>query len=205
MINGVIFDIDGTLLDSFETNLEFFQKLFEATGYRPPTREDMKHLFHRPLRDVIKTVTELTDENEIQRIWELARDGDFKTKSPILAPHATEAITILSKKYPLAIATNRIKTYLFEPPLDTLQPFFKVAISYEDTEKHKPEPEPLLLAAERLHIPATECVYVGDAETDMKASLAAGMKFILYGKENSIRADAHAADLRDIPRLLENL
>ena len=205
MIRAVIFDIDGTLLDSFEANLEFFQNLIEMTGYQPPTREEYVPLFHRTLKDTVKEITKLTDENEIQRIWELAHTANLKTKSPTMPVGAAEAVKTLSEKYSLAIATSRIITYAYEPPFDTLKPYFKVTVTYEDTEKHKPDPDPLLLAAERLGVSPENCVYIGDVETDMKAALAANMKFILYGKENLIGADAHIFDFKDLPKVIENL
>ena len=55
-----------------------------------------------------------------------------------------------------------------------LERFFETVVAYEDTEIHKPEPEPLLEAARRMEVPIERCAYVGDSPHDMNAAIAAG-------------------------------
>jgi pyrophosphatase PpaX len=173
MIKAIIFDVDGVLLDSFEANFELFKNLMLKAGYKPPTREEYRALFHRTLRDTVQILTGLKDETEIKKICDLVEIVDGP--SPIISPGVVETIKILSEKYALAIATSRIKAYAYEPPLNTLEHYFKATVAYEDTENHKPDPEPLILAAKQLGADLAECVYVGDVENDMKAARAAGM------------------------------
>ena len=52
---------------------------------------------------------------------------------------------------------------------------FETIVGGDETEKHKPDPEPLLLAAERMHASAAETAYVGDSPFDIRAAKAAGM------------------------------
>ncbi|HUY69708.1 MAG TPA: HAD hydrolase-like protein, partial [Candidatus Tyrphobacter sp.] len=150
MTKAVIFDVDGTLLDSFGTNFILFQRLMEKAGYPPPTRDEYGPIFHRTLHDTIQILAHTKDEKETKRIQ------DFIEKIDI--PPATffegvpETIRALSGRYPLAIMTSRIKAYAFEPPLNTLEHYFKIAVTYEDTERHKPDPGPLLLAAKQLNV-----------------------------------------------------
>jgi HAD superfamily hydrolase (TIGR01509 family) len=185
MPETIIFDIDGTLLDSLESNLALFQALLKATGYRPPTMEEYVVLNHKPLKEVVQTLTGVSNSSEIERIYNKAHDPGIEVKSPHLQKGAAEAVKALSVDYPLAIATSRIREYMFKPPLDSLKPHFKVAVCYEDTEAHKPDPAPLLLAAQKLGIDPRRCVYVGDSDTDMQTARAAGMRFVLFGSEKA--------------------
>ena len=57
-----------------------------------------------------------------------------------------------------------------------LQPYFDVLVTLEDTTRHKPFPDPVLLACERLGIAPHEAVYVGDATWDIEAGKAAGAR-----------------------------
>ena len=206
-IKALIFDVDGTLLDSFESNLAFIQKLMKAKKYRPPTREEFLPLFHTSLWDVIKTLTKLTDDTEIQNIWDFARNNiaGFKTKPAVMPRGAEEAIKLLSGRYALGIATSRVKATLYEPPLAALRLYFKIAVVYEDTINHKPHPEPLLLAAEKLGVSPDECVYIGDAETDMRASIAAGMCFIHFGSVPLAGANYSIQSFKELPALIQSL
>ena len=52
---------------------------------------------------------------------------------------------------------------------------FETVVGGDETEKHKPDPEPLLLAAERMRVAPADCAYVGDSPFDIRAAKAAGM------------------------------
>ena len=204
MIKAVIFDVDGVLLDSFEANFLFFERISGAVGFKAPTREEYKDLFHIPMRDVIKKITNLSDE-EVKKIWERARGGEFDKEEPILNFGVEEVIKTLSKDYLLAVATSRVRPYTFEGPLSELRPFFKAAVSFEDTENHKPHPEPLLLTAQKLGVGPGKCVYIGDVENDAIAARAAGMKIIIYSKDKAEGVDGQTDDFSQIPEIIKNL
>jgi pyrophosphatase PpaX len=55
---------------------------------------------------------------------------------------------------------------------------FETVVGGDETERHKPDPEPLLLAAERMGVPPTDCAYVGDSPFDIRAAKAADMDAI---------------------------
>ena len=65
----------------------------------------------------------------------------------------------------------------------------EILASQDDTTRHKPHPDPLLLAADRLGVEPTECVYVGDAVVDLRAGRAAGMSTIGVTWGAGLRSD----------------
>lgn len=208
MIKAIIFDIDGVLLDSFEANLKFFQDLMIKAGYQPPTREEFPEIFHLSMLDAIKALTKSTSEEEIKRIWEMGRSREVGYDVELLAmpESAEEIIEALSKNYLLGIVTSRIKESIYESPrLAKLEKYFKVAVSYQDTTNHKPHPEPLLFAAQKLGVKPEECVYIGDVENDVKAARAAGMKVIIYSKNKFDQADAYTSSFIKLPELISSL
>jgi pyrophosphatase PpaX len=75
----------------------------------------------------------------------------------------------------------------------------------EDTDVHKPNPEPLLLALARLGAGATECVYIGDAVVDVQAARAAGMAAIAVTWGAGERADLVAAGPLAVVDTMEEL
>ena len=207
MIKAIIFDIDGVLLDSFESNLKFFQELLTATGHRAPTREEYKKMYHYNLRQVLDVYCEGASEEEKTKIWEMRRTGVFKKDLELVkTPDQLEdVIEKLSKKYLLGIATSRVKEGVYEyPRLAKLEKHFEIAVSYQDTENHKPHPEPLLFAAQGLKVKPEECIYIGDAESDVIAAHAAGMKCIIYSRNKIKDADAQTVDFNEIPKLISS-
>lgn len=204
MIKAVIFDVDGVLLDSFEANLIFFQHLMTISGYRPPTRDEFPELFHLSMWDVIRTLTGLSSEEEIRKIWEVGRSRVGYDVGLLRMPEgAEETVKTLSLVYPLAIVTSRIRESVFESPqLAKLQPYFPVIVSFQDTVNRKPHPEPLLLAAKRLSVAPQESVYIGDVENDLKAAKAAGMKVIIYSKNKFDEADFCTSSFEALPALI---
>lgn len=208
MIKCVLFDVDGVLIDSFEANLKFYQDLLSKNGYNPPTREAYSSMHHMPMTDVIRVVTKSEDEKEVVRIWEMARDRIVPYPYNLLAyPQQYESVLEeLRKKYILGIVTSRIRGGVFRlPQLAKFEEYFKTAVYYEDTVKHKPHPDPLLLAANRLNIKPGEAVYIGDMATDVEAAKAAGMKVIIYSKKSLPKADINTSEFTKLPDLVKSL
>lgn len=207
MLKAVIFDIDGVLADSLEANLVFFQDLMKKTGYKPPTRKEYIPIFHLNMKDAVKHLTQSDSTEEVERIWKMGFDREVRYPLELitLPINTKETLEVLNKKYLLAIVTSRIRNSVFEiPQLAMLQDFFKVSIAYEDTVNHKPHPEPLLLAAKKLNLKPSEIVYIGDAESDVKAAKAANMKIATYPKLLE-GADGSISSFSNLPKLVESL
>jgi HAD superfamily hydrolase (TIGR01549 family) len=208
MIKAILFDIDGVLLDSFEANLKFFQNLMIKSGYKPPTKKEFNPHFHLSMMDAIKVLSKSTSEEEIKRIWKMGASREVPYDVSLLKmPECIEdVIKSLSKQFSLGIVTSRQRKSVFEAPtLAKLKKYFKVVISYEDTLNHKPHPDPLILAAKKLGLKNSECVYVGDTENDLKAAKSAGMKIVVFSKVKLNEADVCTYSFKDLPSIIDKL
>ena len=208
MIKGVLFDIDGVLIDSFDANLKFYQDLFVKAGFTPPTKEDFLPLFSKTMKDVIRILTKSDTEEEIQKIWEMGKNR--VVPYPIHLLHSPknlqDIIEILHKKYFLGLVTSRIKNGVYDiPQLHNLKQYFDVVVCYEDTENHKPHPEPLLFAAKQMNISPKNLIYIGDQENEIKAAQATGMKIIIYSKTTYLTADTCTTNFDALPKIIEQL
>ena len=207
-IRVVLFDVDGVLLDSFEANLEFFRNLLTYAGYRPLTREEYAEIHHYSMWDVIREMTGLTSESEIRRIFEIGKKREVPYPLDLLKvpEDAKHAIETLGNDYLLGIVTSRIRNSVFEAPrLAELESHFTVTVAYEDTENHKPSPDPLLHAMKSLWVSPEETVYIGDAVTDVEAARAAGMKVILYSPTDRFGADTFVSTFLELPEAIASL
>lgn len=206
MIKAVLFDVDGVLLDSFDANFEFFSSLLTMAGHKPPSKEEYRPLLHLTMHDVIKVLTNGSDE-EVKRIWELGRSEKMPSVAHLLkVPEgAKETLDELHSKYTLGIVTSRIKEKVYVAGLAELEHSFQVAISYQDTKNHKPHPEPLLLACKKLGVEPSEAIYIGDTESDVIAGKAAGMKVISYTTSEFKDADARTFSFPELPEIIQKL
>lgn len=204
MIQAVFFDIDGVLIDSFEANLKYFQDLMTKAGYRPPTREEYKHLFYRTMIDVIRTIVGDQPEEEIERVRQLGHDRTWYPLELLKVPEGTrESLEELAKTYQLGLVTSRLSTAIWSlPQLAVLKDLFPTVVTFDDVENHKPHPEPLLLAAQRADVLPEQAVYVGDAITDFQAAKAAGMKMIMYSNQEVEGADGYVSSFAELPPLV---
>lgn len=207
-IKAVLFDVDGVLVDSFEANRKFFSDVLEKFGYPALDETAYKSLFHKSAKDVIKESTG-TSGDEFEKIYQytISPDAPYDTHSMHTPARAEEIIQELSKIYKVGIVTSRNRSWVFDGPesLKKLEKYFEVIVALEDVKKPKPDPEGLVVAAQKLHVSPGECLYIGDTENDMAAALNAGMGFIHFSMEPHPDAHAHASDFEKLPQIIAAL
>jgi len=182
MIEAVIFDIDGVLLDSHRANVAFYSGILARYGYPPLPAEELAYGHSHTLRETIAYLTKAEDA-AVAAIFEGVRDLAGYPYELVRQPaDCLEVLETLSSSYALGVMSSRIvegiRQYL---DLSGTHERFSAVVGYEDSERHKPDAEPLLVACERLGVAPSSSVYVGDAPTDMACARAAGTHFIAYG------------------------
>ncbi|MEK7070607.1 MAG: HAD family hydrolase [Patescibacteria group bacterium] len=207
MIKAVLFDVDGVLLDSLEYNANSLADVFKKAGYEPITVEQYKKTFHFSLRKNIKHHLGIEDEAEIDRVYNIGTGKRNKDYSSLRYHDGIKEVhEKLADDYLIGLVTSRYHAGIFDKPgLKDLKEYYSVVVGYEDTSKHKPDPEPLLLACAQMNVNPAQCVYVGDALTDIQAAKSAGMKSILFAEKNTASADACASKLIDLPAVIKKL
>ena len=88
-----------------------------------------------------------------------------------------EVLEKLKLKYQIAVVTNSPKSYA-EQVLKYHKINVDVLIAYHDTKKHKPYPDPMMLAAQKVNFDPKRCLTIGDHMNDILASNSAGMRSI---------------------------
>jgi len=127
-----------------------------------------------------------------------------------IIPGIPEMLTALDVKYPLAVVSARgEKSSMAFINQFNLASFFRVIVTSQTTHRTKPFPDPLLYAAEKLGIPPTHCLMVGDTTVDMHAAKRAGMQAVGvlcgFGREGELRragADEILLSTIDLSRIL---
>jgi pyrophosphatase PpaX len=175
-INTILFDLDGTLIDTNELIISTYLHTLEKYYPGKFTREDV-------LPFLGPTLHEVFGEMDPDRVEEMVLE--YRTYN--LANHdalvkefvgVMETIETLKKKgYKLAIVTTKREDVAFKGlRLMKLDSYFDVMIAYDHVKKVKPDPEPIFLALEKLGSKPEEALMVGDNFHDVLAGKNAGTK-----------------------------
>ncbi len=212
------FDLDGTLRDTDDHFVMRLERWIRPFRFMLPNRDPL------PLARKIVMATEGPGNlifGQIDRIgldhliasigdviYRLGLGKEPEPYSPI--PGIIQAIQILQKHYPLAIATNRwAKTaYIFLDEFG-LTKYFHFIATAESCNHIKPHPCLVIRAAERLGMSPADCLVIGDTKVDIVAGKAAGAQTVGvlcgFGEENELRqagADLILENTADITKVL---
>jgi HAD superfamily hydrolase (TIGR01509 family) len=178
VIEAVVFDMDGVLLDSEQVWDEVREELARERGGRWHERaqRDMMGMssteWSRYMHDVIglQEPPEEISAEVVRRLSEGYRDG-----LPLL-PGARAAVERLAARWPLALASSSNRP-LIDLVLDVsgLARFFRATVSSEEVARGKPAPDVFLEAARRLGVAPERCGVVEDSANGILAGRAAGM------------------------------
>ncbi len=175
-VRGVIFDLDGTLIDS---GLDFDQM-----------RRDMQFATDQ---FVLETLESLPEGERKDRCRAILRDHEHRgAMAATLMPGARDLVVELSRRgIPQAILTRNSRE-MTELALRRLELSFDLVLTREDAPP-KPDPTGLLRICRAWHVDAGEVLFVGDFEFDLLAGRRAGIATVLYAPDGPPDY-AHEAD-----------
>jgi phosphoglycolate phosphatase len=175
----ILFDLDGTLIDSTEAILESFARAFETMGAAVPDAAKITPLIGHPL-DVMFVELGVEDTRKWDFVDAYKRHyRRISKEKTVLLPGAHEAISSAAKFARLGIVTTKTALYSREM-LEHMgvMHYFEVLIGREDVTHPKPHPEPVLKAVRKLKCDTTMCWLIGDTPMDILAADAAGIKSV---------------------------
>lgn len=187
MLSAALFDFDGTLVDTTELIYQSLRHASREVLGHEPTRETLMVNVGQPLPQqmaaLIETETDHAAETDglVEELLESYRTQNEELHEDLIEefPGVEEALARLKEAgVKIAVVTSKrrksvemaIETF---PGLDNVANHF---VTMEDTNEHKPKPEPLLKGLELLgDVPPEEAAYIGDSPHDIDAAHAAGI------------------------------
>lgn len=172
---GLMFDLDGTLLDTGELIIKSFQHTMAVHHNRPADLALIRAHFGKPLRSALAAMGPNVEEMAATyREYNLAHHDEL---AGVFAGVVETVRELYNRGIRLAIVTSKTrKTAVRGLRLFDLDKYFPVVIGNEDCSRHKPDPEPVLLALAALGLPVADCLMVGDSPHDLASAHAAGLK-----------------------------
>lgn len=179
-IGAVLFDLDGTLIDSAPDLGAAADKMRTDRGLPSLPLESYRHMCGAGARGMLSIAFEMTPEHPdfaaMREEFFVNYEGCMTERTFAFDGVAQLIARLAARGLPWGVVTN--KASRFTDPLTRGMPLFASAgaiVSGDTTPHAKPHPAPLFEAARRLGVPPAQCVYVGDDERDIVAGLAAGM------------------------------
>ena len=172
----ILFDLDGTLIDSTEAILESFSVAYQTFEQEVPTDALIKAEIGHPLDHMFSTLGVEED-----KIWDYVyaykmHYRKISCAKTVLLPEAREAVELASKHATLGVVTTKTAKYSIELLEHMgLMSYFEVLIGREDVEHPKPHPEPIQKALLKLPTVTSDIWMIGDTCMDMLSAKSANV------------------------------
>jgi beta-phosphoglucomutase len=202
-IHAAIFDLDGTLIDSYDAHYEAWRSISATHGVAVTVDDYYSHFGRR-------------NEDLLRECWLRAGKGELTHDQIAALDHEKEAAyrSIVAGRLPVMDGARELVASLRAdgfrtavgssgPPANValaieglaLENAFDAVVTGRDVKRSKPDPECFLLAAERLAVPPERCVVFEDAPAGIAAAKAAGMRCIAITSKGHTVERQHEADI----------
>jgi pyrophosphatase PpaX len=211
---AVLFDLDGTLIDSIGLLLESVRHTFEGREDRAPTEEEWIAGIGTPLREQLRPFVESDEDAEElftrYRTYQRARHDKTTTAYAGVLDTLEQ---LYNWGHPMGIVTSKSNEMMERGLKHTgIDVYMKTMIGCDSCSLHKPDPFPVRLALEKLGYEPHEAVFVGDSPHDMASGNAAGVTTIaaLWGpfSRNQLapyRPTLYLDRITELPEMVERL
>ena len=192
MKTGILFDLDGTLLNTLEDLLDATNYALELCGYPRRTLSELRRFVGNGAENQIRmSLPEGASPEEVQRVLKIYKPYYTEHCQVKTRPYdgILEALAVLKEKYPVAVVSNKPDAAVKALCAELFPGIF--ALGEAPDCPRKPAPDMVFKACRA--IGADTCVYVGDSEVDVRTAKNAGVPClsVLWGFRD--REDIEAA------------
>lgn len=186
-LNTVLFDFDGTIMNTNQVIIESWQHTFRKVEGKERPVESIIETFGEPLLiTMAKLLPQISVEEGVSIYRSYIKDHFTEMIEPF--PGVVDLIKELyERKYKMGIVTSRMgKTACDGLDQYNMTQYFDCLVSCDDTDKHKPDPEPVNIALRKLSSLPSESIMLGDSMFDIQCARNAGVKSVLVGWQVSV-------------------
>lgn len=193
----VLFDFDGTIMDTNDIIIKSWQHTFFTLEGKERPEAEILATFGEPLQI---TMERFLPDYDTEEAIEIYRSYQFEHYHDLieLFPGMEELIVRLKQEgYKLGVVTSRLRNST-EIGLNKfhLMQYFEAIVSADDTSKHKPDPEPVLIALEKLNSKPEEAVMIGDSMFDVLCAQNARVEAVLVSWAMAAKAQGKAGEIK---------
>jgi pyrophosphatase PpaX len=181
-IDTVLFDFDGTIMDTADVIIGSWQHTFmKFEGKERPVEEIVK-TFGEILSFTMSKVLPHVDTKEAIETYRSYHRDNFGERISVFEGVPELLIELKKRNLKIGLVTSRLSGTTWEGLRQYgLAEYFDVVVSCDDTDKHKPDPTPVYIALERLGSKPQNAVMLGDTMFDILCARNAGVTSVLVG------------------------
>lgn len=180
---AVIYDIDGTVLNTLNMNMYPLIKIIKEETGEDWTFEEVLKFAPNPGMKVMEEL-QVKDKEKTYARW-VQYVNEYEEGATLYDGFEDVFKAFEGKIIQAVVSAKTTKQYQIDFVDKGLDQYMQVAILADDTDKHKPDPEPLFECLKRINVKPSEAIYIGDALSDYLASKNAHMDFG-YAKWGSV-------------------
>jgi phosphoglycolate phosphatase len=212
-IKAIIFDLDGTLIDSVADLSNSVNFTLAEIGLPGHTTEEIRSYVGDGVQKLIKRSLGQTHLNKFNDAFAIFMEhyGTHCTNNTALYPGVAETLPELVQNYSLAVLTNKSVKFSHKI-LQSLKinTYFKEVLGGDSFSTKKPDPEGIFYLADKWGLnPGREIIMVGDHATDIEVGQRAGCKTVFIeggiGETRGLVPDLVISSIAELPDLLESL
>lgn len=198
----IIFDFDGTLVDTTATILATYRMTIESVGADARSDAQVRDTIGLPLKEGFRVLFPDFTESKLDLCVDTYRvifEENKLSYPPRLFPGVSETLEYLkSLGVRMTVASSRGRESLIDLCTATnIAQYMELILGADDVSRAKPHPEPVLLTMERLGVDASATYVVGDMPVDIAMGAGAGCRTIAvsYGNASRVQLEAAGADV----------
>lgn len=196
MIKAIIFDLDGTLLDTLDDLTDSLNVALKSYGFPTKTPQQVRTYIGNGMeRLVFLAMNQPEDYSQVKKVFQAFKDAyaTLYTNKSQPYPHVLETLTKLRElNLKMAVCSNKNDMYVWDLVNLHFPNLIDFAIGEKEGVTRKPDPSMVNLALAALKVKASDCLYVGDSIVDIKTARATAIPVVAltYGfndKEDLIK------------------
>ena len=209
---ALLFDLDGTLVDSIELILDSARHAFVGFPGHAPTDDEWRATIGRPLQTVLREYAQ--SDAEAERLFDRYREHQLANHDRLVRAYdgVVATLRVLAEAgHPMALVTSKAD-WLARRGLELVgvDDLFPVLVGCDSCVNHKPHPEPVERALVLLGVPPSDSIFVGDSPHDVESGRAAhvytvGVTWGAFAREQmeACGADVVIHDIGELPGVIE--
>jgi len=200
-IKSVLFDMDGVLIDSNSEIVKFWKNWTVKEGVTLSDEDIVKYIYGRTTPDTINELFHFSNDFIKKQILQDATDFDLNMRPDLIKGTSDFLRDLRQSLQKIGFVTSanitRAKKML---ELHNIYDCFACAVTGDEVDKGKPNPEPYLRAAAKLDILTEDCLVFEDSDSGISSALAAGM-YVISVNNNKNKNEKILANINDYTKL----